>query len=90
MTGYSICWLPVRLDCDHMFCIRCMIKMQNRNRELCPLCRAKTVLSATEGKGIYQLHPGTIIVRMSLTCFALANHSPHRLEIDVLYGKVVP
>ncbi|KAK1774320.1 SPX domain-containing protein [Copromyces sp. CBS 386.78] len=45
---YSICWLPVRLDCDHMFCIRCMIKMQNRNKELCPLCRAKTVLSATE------------------------------------------
>ncbi|ESA41946.1 hypothetical protein GE21DRAFT_10245 [Neurospora crassa] len=45
---YSICWLPVRLDCDHMFCIRCMIKMQTREKELCPLCRAKTVLSATE------------------------------------------
>ena len=44
----SICWLPIRLDCDHIFCIRCMIKMQNRNKKLCPLCRANTVLSATE------------------------------------------
>jgi E3 ubiquitin-protein ligase BAH len=44
----SLCWLPIRLDCDHLFCIRCMIKMQNRNKKLCPLCRANTVLSATE------------------------------------------
>ncbi|KAK0648825.1 SPX domain-containing protein [Cercophora newfieldiana] len=44
----SICWLPIRLDCTHLFCIRCMIKMQNRNKKLCPLCRANTVLSATE------------------------------------------
>lgn len=44
----SICWLPIRLDCDHLFCIRCMIKMQNRNKKFCPLCRASTVLTATE------------------------------------------
>lgn len=44
----SICWLPIRLDCDHIFCIRCMIKMQNRNKKSCPLCRASTVLTATE------------------------------------------
>ncbi|KAK4216400.1 SPX domain-containing protein [Rhypophila decipiens] len=44
----AICWLPIRLDCSHIFCIRCMIKMQNRNKETCPLCRAKTVLLATE------------------------------------------
>ncbi|KAK3384738.1 SPX domain-containing protein [Podospora didyma] len=44
----SICWLPIRLDCTHMFCIRCMIKMQNRNKRLCPLCRASTVYKATE------------------------------------------
>ncbi|KAK3346223.1 SPX domain-containing protein [Lasiosphaeria hispida] len=44
----SICWLPIRLDCDHTFCIRCMIKMQNRRKHLCPLCRAKTVEHATD------------------------------------------
>ncbi|KAK0713859.1 SPX domain-containing protein [Lasiosphaeria miniovina] len=45
----SICWLPIQLDCRHTFCIRCMIKMQNRNKRLCPLCRANTVMLATEG-----------------------------------------
>ncbi|KAK1753459.1 SPX domain-containing protein [Echria macrotheca] len=44
----SICWLPILLDCDHRFCIRCMIKMQNRNKRYCPLCRANTVLNATD------------------------------------------
>ncbi|KAK3322083.1 SPX domain-containing protein [Apodospora peruviana] len=48
-TRLAICWLPIRLDCNHIFCIRCMIKMQNRNKELCPLCRASTVQLATEG-----------------------------------------
>ncbi|SPQ25895.1 40e537ff-3416-4873-8212-775608ad5518 [Thermothielavioides terrestris] len=45
---FSICWLPVRLDCDHLFCIRCMIKMQNQNKRYCPLCRADVVQRANE------------------------------------------
>ncbi|KAK4237225.1 SPX domain-containing protein [Achaetomium macrosporum] len=45
---FSICWLPVRLDCDHLFCIRCMIKMQNQNKRYCPLCRADVVQKANE------------------------------------------
>lgn len=44
----SICWLPIRLDCDHIFCIRCMIKMQNRNKRFCPLCRADVIQRANE------------------------------------------
>ncbi|KAK4182761.1 SPX domain-containing protein [Podospora australis] len=44
----SICWLPIRLDCNHIFCIRCMIKMQNRNKRLCPLCRADVIQRANE------------------------------------------
>ncbi|KAK3941152.1 SPX domain-containing protein [Diplogelasinospora grovesii] len=43
----SICWLPIRLHCNHLFCIRCVVKMQNRNKRTCPLCRANTVLRAT-------------------------------------------
>ncbi|KAK4124214.1 hypothetical protein N657DRAFT_671245 [Parathielavia appendiculata] len=45
---YSISWLPVRLDCDHLFCIRCMIKLQNQNKRFCPLCRADVVQRANE------------------------------------------
>ncbi|KAL2024832.1 hypothetical protein VTK56DRAFT_5653 [Thermocarpiscus australiensis] len=44
----SICWLPVRLDCNHVFCIRCMINMQSRNKRFCPLCRADVILRANE------------------------------------------
>ncbi|KAL2268166.1 hypothetical protein VTJ83DRAFT_3012 [Remersonia thermophila] len=44
----SICWLPIRLACSHLFCIRCMIKMQNQNRRFCPLCRAEVVQKADE------------------------------------------
>ncbi|KAL2151533.1 hypothetical protein VTH82DRAFT_6631 [Thermothelomyces myriococcoides] len=45
---FSICWLPIRLDCTHLFCIRCMIKMQNQNKRYCPLCRADVIQSANE------------------------------------------
>ncbi|KAK4099960.1 hypothetical protein N658DRAFT_428723 [Parathielavia hyrcaniae] len=45
---YSISWLPVRLDCDHLFCIRCMIQLQNQNKRFCPLCRADVVQRANE------------------------------------------
>ncbi|KAK4194444.1 SPX domain-containing protein [Triangularia verruculosa] len=44
----SICWLPIRLDCTHLFCIRCMIKMQNRQKRFCPLCRADVIQRANE------------------------------------------
>ncbi|KAL1844134.1 hypothetical protein VTJ49DRAFT_4986 [Mycothermus thermophilus] len=44
----SICWLPIRLDCSHLFCIRCMITMQNQNKRFCPLCRAEVVQKADE------------------------------------------
>lgn len=51
----SICWLPIRLKCDHLFCIRCMIKLQHRNKKNCPLCRAKTIMDATDANIDIQL-----------------------------------
>ncbi|KAH6606296.1 hypothetical protein Trco_005449 [Trichoderma cornu-damae] len=44
---YSIAYQPVRLDCQHVFCIRCIIKIQRRQEENCPLCRARVVLNAS-------------------------------------------
>ncbi|KAK4136236.1 hypothetical protein BT67DRAFT_454927 [Trichocladium antarcticum] len=44
----SLCWLPVRLDCNHLFCIRCMIKMQNQSKKFCPLCRSEVIQKANE------------------------------------------
>ncbi|KDQ10674.1 hypothetical protein BOTBODRAFT_487385 [Botryobasidium botryosum FD-172 SS1] len=42
----SIAFKPIRPDCRHLFCVRCLAKMQKRGQAECPLCRAQTVLTA--------------------------------------------
>ncbi|CAA9962050.1 RING-14 protein [Pyrenophora teres f. maculata] len=42
----EIQWRPVKLSCNHTFCIRCLIVMQNNKQYNCPFCREKTVFSA--------------------------------------------
>lgn len=42
----SIAWLPVRLTCRHVFCVRCVIKMQREQKRFCPLCRGDVVMAA--------------------------------------------
>jgi hypothetical protein len=42
----SIAFKPIRLHCGHLFCVRCLVKMQKRGKGNCPMCRAPTVLSA--------------------------------------------
>ncbi|KKA29289.1 hypothetical protein TD95_002521 [Thielaviopsis punctulata] len=44
---FAIAWRAVRLQCNHVYCIRCVIKMQRRH-DHCPLCRADTVEKASE------------------------------------------
>lgn len=39
-------WRPVKLSCGHVFCIRCLIVMQNNKQHNCPFCRAKSVHDA--------------------------------------------
>ncbi|KAF9515370.1 hypothetical protein BS47DRAFT_1381548 [Hydnum rufescens UP504] len=42
----SIAYIPIRLRCSHLFCVRCLVKMQKRGLAECPLCRSPTVLQA--------------------------------------------
>ncbi|KAF2827621.1 RING-14 protein-like protein [Ophiobolus disseminans] len=42
----EIKWRPVKLRCDHIFCIRCLIVMQNNKQHNCPFCREPTVFDA--------------------------------------------
>lgn len=44
---FSVAYMPIRLDCQHVFCIRCIIKIQRRKERHCPLCRADVVLKAS-------------------------------------------
>jgi len=42
----SLAFKPIRLDCGHFFCVRCLVKMQRAGKGNCPVCRAPTVLHA--------------------------------------------
>ncbi|EGN97125.1 hypothetical protein SERLA73DRAFT_110234 [Serpula lacrymans var. lacrymans S7.3] len=42
----SIAFKPIRLACGHLFCVRCLVKLQKRGKANCPMCRAPTVLTA--------------------------------------------
>lgn len=44
---FSLAYLPIRLDCQHVFCIRCVVKIQRRREKHCPLCRADVVMKAS-------------------------------------------
>ncbi|KAK9476968.1 SPX domain-containing protein [Lipomyces japonicus] len=44
---YLLAFKPVRLDCGHVFCIRCLVKLQRQNKDNCPICRQKVLLSAS-------------------------------------------
>ncbi|KAF9213696.1 hypothetical protein BGZ59_004959 [Podila verticillata] len=35
----SVAWKPIRLNCGHVFCVRCLIKAQRKNMVHCPVCR---------------------------------------------------
>ncbi|KAJ7661251.1 SPX domain-containing protein [Mycena rosella] len=42
----SIAFKPIRLACGHLFCVRCLVKMQKRGSADCPMCRSPCVLLA--------------------------------------------
>ncbi|EIW74032.1 hypothetical protein CONPUDRAFT_140639 [Coniophora puteana RWD-64-598 SS2] len=42
----SLAFKPIRLRCGHLFCVRCLVKLQKRGRADCPMCRSPTVLAA--------------------------------------------
>ncbi|KAF9182262.1 hypothetical protein BGZ51_004847 [Haplosporangium sp. Z 767] len=35
----SVAWKPIRLRCQHVFCVRCLIKAQRKKMMHCPICR---------------------------------------------------
>jgi E3 ubiquitin-protein ligase BAH len=50
LTGYA-----VRLACDHLYCIHCVIHLQRKNSKECPLCRKETVMNADSYSINYEL-----------------------------------
>ncbi|PGG97836.1 hypothetical protein AJ79_09072 [Helicocarpus griseus UAMH5409] len=44
---FNISFKPVRLRCNHVFCIRCLVVMQRTNQNQCALCRQGVVMEAS-------------------------------------------
>lgn len=42
----DVAFKPIRLECGHKFCVRCLVKMQKRGQDACPQCRSAVVLRA--------------------------------------------
>ena len=63
---FSVAYLPVRLDCQHVFCIRCIVKIQRRKEKHCPLCRADVVLNASAGRSILHPDPHCCYAKLSI------------------------
>lgn len=45
----SISVKPVRLSCSHVFCVRCLVKLQREHKRFCPICRGDVVMQADSG-----------------------------------------
>jgi E3 ubiquitin-protein ligase BAH len=52
---FSISFKPVRLRCNHVFCIRCLVVMQRAREDHCPLCRGEVVMEASKCKFLVTL-----------------------------------
>jgi hypothetical protein len=44
----NIAFKLIRLNCTHLFCVRCLVKLQKRGEGNCPMCRAPSVLGANK------------------------------------------
>lgn len=47
---FSVSFKPIRLRCQHVFCIRCLVVMQRDNQKRCPMCRDESVMTASSRK----------------------------------------
>ncbi|KAI1385289.1 SPX domain-containing protein [Hypoxylon trugodes] len=43
---FVVAYWPVRLECQHVFCSRCLVKMSRKGERFCPLCRADVIMRA--------------------------------------------
>ena len=43
---FAVAFWPIRLNCNHVFCSRCLVKMQRKCERFCPLCRSEVIMQA--------------------------------------------
>lgn len=44
----SVAFKPIRLACGHIFCVRCLVKMKQRGKTNCPICRYEDAIALAD------------------------------------------
>lgn len=48
----SVAFKPIRLSCSHIFCVRCLVKMKQRGKTDCPLCRLAHAIELADSSNL--------------------------------------
>lgn len=50
----AIAWRPIRLECGHVFCVRCLIKAHKKRLYNCPICRQEHAVGNADAHNLDQ------------------------------------
>lgn len=78
---FNVSWKPLRLKCQHVFCVRCMLVMQRANNGHCPLCRENVIMEADSSKPSLHLRGRS----WSLILVITANIDPALMNLLIRY-----
>lgn len=45
----SVAFKPIKLECGHLFCVRCLVKLKQQKKANCPFCRHENAVMAADG-----------------------------------------
>lgn len=48
----EVAFKPIKLDCGHIFCVRCLVKMKAEEKYDCPICRSDKVVQLADGANL--------------------------------------
>lgn len=48
----SVAYKPIRLECGHLFCVRCLVKMKQQRNTNCPMCRHERAIELASGANL--------------------------------------
>lgn len=48
----SVAYKPIRLECGHLFCVRCLVKMKQQRNVNCPMCRYERAIELASGANL--------------------------------------
>lgn len=48
----TVAFKPIQLQCGHVFCVRCLVKLKKEDKTNCPLCRYEGAIAMADGSNL--------------------------------------